>query len=1023
VLAPRRLPGLRIDVAAPLAVEALPRMDVAVFVGFASTGPIHLPVAIESVMQYADVFGPDAPLAWDTERGERVFAYLGAVVRAFFSNGGRRCWVIRVARTLATETLWRGLAAGAPVPQPTDLAVANRFAIPGVLQIAPDGREVNAAMAVARCEGSWSDPLRVSSALAKLRMGVSMLTPISSPTPPASPPAERYRLRARVRLRPGDLLEFGDPEAISAYAVVDSVRTADSDAEGPYSVDVTVCAAFERLSAASSPAAPWSPSSPSVASVPGFEPVSATLGLASEEQSRTLRLTFSEPMPPALAPGAWARWLGGGETVWLRMDSITRSLTSNASPSATHASWIDASADGPAWRELGAGLPMPIDSITQASVLTLDLRVAEAAEREFRLSGIGLTQQHPAAWWQQTTDAEYYAPRDEGTAGGSASATPPEGPRFPLAAAAAALAWIPLGVEPLFRAVVGPLPQYATALERDGLARFDPELFLDPELASTSVTALLEYADNIRFMRDAPRELFGVHRALSIGRGGLFNEASLLAVPDAMHLGWERRKAPDVDEPAPDTGPLPPHWSDHRGPCAHPRIPGKKAKTESCGAPPCATDWSELCDPGAQSPATGPAPSENRFEPDFGVFLDCATRRLAAPMLFGPGAPASLDGYRLNWTDSEPGATYVLREAQRPDFGDAREAQRDPGLEYVVAAQREGIYYYQVAAEIGGEISEGSNPIAVVVRADDWVVRPAAGFAASGEARLLRLQRAVLRLAAASGELFAAFSLPRHYRTPEALRHARRLRAVQTQHTNDPGAFSFSEARALSYGALYHPWVASGARGASPGARTPSGASFTGALRVVPPDGFAIGLLAARTSARGAWIAPANDSFKDVVALTPTIYAADRQALQDAQVNVVRDEARGFLTLSADTLAHEDEVDLRPINVRRLLILLRRLALRRGISYVFEPNGPQLRRAVQRGFDILLTDLFRRGAFAGATAEQSFRVVTDDTINTAHDAEAGRFIVELRVAPSVPMRFIAIQLAQSGARLTVSEEL
>lgn len=1012
MLAPRRLPGLRVDVAAPLAVEALPRMDVAVFAGFASTGPIHVPVAIESVMQYAHVFGPDAPLAWDLERGERIFAHLGAAVRAFFSNGGRRCWVIRVARTLAGEALRRGVAAGTLVPPPADVAVANRFAIPGVLQIAPGLGEASAAMAVARCEGSWSDPLRVASALAKQRIGVRYLTPVASPS------AERYQLHTHARLRSGDLLEFGDPEVVSVYATVDQVSAGGSDADGPYVADVTVCAAFERLDAAASPPSWWPPLSPALAAVPGFDPASATLGPAPGGEGKTLRMTFNEPMPPTLAPGAWARWSGGGGTVWMRMDSVARSLAADTSPSATDASWIDASADGPAWRERGPSLALPIDSITQASVLTLDLRVVEATERAFRLSGIGLAQQHPAAWWQQRTDAEHYAPCEAPNAQRSIFGAPAEGPRFPLAAEAngTALAWIPLGVDPLFGTACGPQPPRATALERDGLARFDPELFVDPELASASVATLLDYANNIRFLRQAPRELIGVHGALAIGCGGLFNEASLLAVPDAVHLGWERRKVPDADEPAPDPLPRPPHWSRHRGPCAQPRAPREEAKDDDGCAPPCATDWSELCCPDTPAPATAPAAGAGGFEPDFGVFLDCTTRRLAAPTLFGPDTPVSPDGYRLNWTDSEPGASYVLREAQRADFSDAREAQRGPALEYFVAAQREGIYYYQVTAEIGGEISDGSNPIAVVVRADDWVALPAAGFAASGEARLLRLQRAVLRLAAASGELFVALALPRHYRAPEALRHAQRLRAVQALGASDPGAFSFAEERALSYGALYHPWVASSTYVPSPGAPGRSGG-----LRIVPPDGLAIGVLAARASARGAWIAPANDALKDVVALTPVIYAADWQALQDVQVNIVRDDPRGFLTLSADTLANGTE--LRPINVRRLLILLRRLALRRGMSYVFEPNGPQLQRAVQRSFTQLLGDLFRRGAFAGATAAQSFRVVTDDTINTLRDADAGRFIVELRVAPSVPMRFLSVLLAQSGERLTVAEEL
>src|SRR5207253_4744951 len=77
--------------------EALPRMDVAVFVGFAASGPLHTPVAVEDGAQFAAVFGQDAPLAWDAQRGEQVYAYLAPTVRSFFRQGGRRCWVVRVA--------------------------------------------------------------------------------------------------------------------------------------------------------------------------------------------------------------------------------------------------------------------------------------------------------------------------------------------------------------------------------------------------------------------------------------------------------------------------------------------------------------------------------------------------------------------------------------------------------------------------------------------------------------------------------------------------------------------------------------------------------------------------------------------------------------------------------------------------------------------------------------------------------------------------------------------------------------
>ena len=478
-----------------------------------------------------------------------------------------------------------------------------------------------------------------------------------------------------------------------------------------------------------------------------------------------------------------------------------------------------------------------------------------------------------------------------------------------------------------------------------------------------------------------------MHAAWSIGAGGVFNEASLLAIPDAIHLGWHKRS----DEPIPESEPVapeaPPHWHTHRGACA------KSTEASSDG-------------------------------PDFGVFLDCSTRALIAPVLSAPASRVPPGTYRLTWTDSEPQGTFSLIESTRADFSDPREIYHGGATEYIALNQREGLYYYRVFAHVGDDRSDGSNAVAILVRGDDWVQNhPTPEVNEVLELQWLAVHRAALRLAAASGDLFAALAMPRHFRTEQAIRYAQRLRTVETAGPaglTGAGGLGFTEARALSYGALYFPWLQSGVR-ATDRRDEPAATSFPAAPRVVPPDGIALGVLAARATNRGAWLAPANEPMRDVVAVTPTVAAADWQPLLDAQINLVRADPRGFLALSADTLARE--IELRPINVRRLLTLLRRLALRRGNSYVFEPSGPVLRRAVQRGFELLLTDLFRRGAFAGAVAEQSFRVVTDDTVNTPRDADAGRFVVELRVAPSVPMRFIAVVLAQSGPRLAVSEEL
>src|ERR1041384_7792951 len=152
----RRLPGFRFETQAPPLTEWLPRMDVACFVGFAAAGPLDTPVAVESVAHFNAIFGADAVLAWDGVRGEQVSAYLAPCVRAFFANGGLRCWVVRVARRFSLANKF-------------NRARYNYFPLPGLAMATLDARgqinKLNPAFARARSEGSWSDALEASAAL------------------------------------------------------------------------------------------------------------------------------------------------------------------------------------------------------------------------------------------------------------------------------------------------------------------------------------------------------------------------------------------------------------------------------------------------------------------------------------------------------------------------------------------------------------------------------------------------------------------------------------------------------------------------------------------------------------------------------------------------------------------------------------------------------------------------------------------------------------------------------------------
>src|SRR5262249_53603159 len=124
VLSPQT-PGVyyeRVDASAP-AISAL-RTDIAGFVGIATRGPLHQALPVQSRRQFQAYFGDF------TGAG-----YLAYAARAFFENGGQRCWVVRVAsETAATAGItlridgndcWR-ITASSPGVWGNDLEIAIR---------------------------------------------------------------------------------------------------------------------------------------------------------------------------------------------------------------------------------------------------------------------------------------------------------------------------------------------------------------------------------------------------------------------------------------------------------------------------------------------------------------------------------------------------------------------------------------------------------------------------------------------------------------------------------------------------------------------------------------------------------------------------------------------------------------------------------------------------------------------------------------------------------------------------------
>jgi hypothetical protein len=390
-------------------------------------------------------------------------------------------------------------------------------------------------------------------------------------------------------------------------------------------------------------------------------------------------------------------------------------------------------------------------------------------------------------------------------------------------------------------------------------------------------------------------------------------------------------------------------------------------------------------------------------------FRACPGPALGVPDIVPERLADDPHAVRIRWTSPGDGAVdtvveeTVLTERGKPVPALPAIVYAGPPRDLVVLGRSTGELRYRARFEREGAPGAWSAPVTVAsadrpgrstVAPTGWIVPVSVD--AARMAGLRAVQTALLELCAARGDLFAVLGMPGHLRERDAIRHVARLRAGDRV---DP---------ALGYGAVYHPWLVG------------LGAALPGEWSAMPPDGAMCGLIARRAAERGAWIAPANDLLNGVVALSPALPREARQGLQDANINVIRREPRGFLTLGADTLSADP--DRRPIGVRRLLALLRRLALDRGMTYVFEPNTPAFRRRVEIDFATLLGRLYRLGAFAGDSPATSYRVVTDETVNTTQAVDQGRFVVELRVAPSLPLRFLAVRLVHAPDRGLLLEE-
>jgi hypothetical protein len=1056
-----RPPGVYFETVVSPVSEALPRMDIAAFVGFAPSGPLDVPVAVEDAGRFAEIFGQDQPLAWDMEQGEMANAQLPPAVRSFFRNGGARCWVVRVADN--------------------SQAVANQYLVPGMLQTVP-GSRCGGGWLEARSEGSWSDDLMVNATLGFGPIEVQ---------PPQQADGKISLLsypNSTTDVAPGDLLQISFDQTAASPAVAAPILFLPADSVS-YATVTTGTGALQKVALISAQTGYWfrpasaadfsstPPGSPPAQAVAGVQWLPAPLAVSWLNQPQEVDLgiggwgietengqdqfLFEAPRSPAggIVPGSWLRVTlapnalpAGAKDLLVLVDSLRGSpilpgaVTSPAGDDetlqivATSAWWtLD---DQVAWT---GDLSAP-----RADVVTLELWVRDGTGQVSTLDNLGLTPAHPLYLGYLPTDAQLYTQP-------STPAPPPgidlwdevDHPRFALAAPVEPATsdlpplpvYLPLGVPGIVDTdfYQPAVEQSGTALERDGLAlaggQLTASLFLDPDLAGATAQTLLTRAFHKQYQLqrgDGPpgEPLVKMHAVLPI------TEVSMLALPDAMHAGWQQVLQTQATVSAPTlvkasaadaSGKVALSWTPVDGATSYSlqqstdplfntwtlawqgpgqTDPSAPSLVRSGPVPPGTTgclSQTYFRVAAVQGLVSGPWSNTLPFVARDEIFQRCAPTTLAAPVL---GVPTASRGrVMLAWTvPPAPVDGFVLQLAYEPAFALPATIYQGADPTFELWSDPSRTAYFRVSATSRGVSGPWSNT-AVAASEQAYAryvmnVPPVPGATSTiAESELLKIHRAMIRLCAARGDVFAFLGLPRSYDAGTCVLYRSQLTSLLSPENGGT---------ALSYAAVYYPWLMV----------RDSAADQPGAVRLVSPEGSVVGSTAAMTIASGAWYA-ANQALSGVVDLYPALEDDAPLLFFNNQLNLAVQDARGFLPMSSFTLSTDSQ--LTEINVRRLLILLRRLALQAGEDYVFHPNDTSFWRIVRRRFEELLGGLFQQGAFAGSTADESFRVRTDASVNPPESVALGRFIVELSVAPSLPLEFLTVRLLQTGGDLMFSE--
>jgi Bacteriophage tail sheath protein len=197
-----------------------------------------------------------------------------------------------------------------------------------------------------------------------------------------------------------------------------------------------------------------------------------------------------------------------------------------------------------------------------------------------------------------------------------------------------------------------------------------------------------------------------------------------------------------------------------------------------------------------------------------------------------------------------------------------------------------------------------------------------------------------------------------------------------------------------------------------------------GSWRTYAPSGAIAGIMARTDTQRGVWKAAAGLSatIAGISGLSVPLTDLENGVLNPLGVNCLRTmPSVGPVVWGARTLEGADVLssDWKYIPVRRLALFIEESLYRATRWAVFEPNDEPLWAQLRLSIGGFMQDLYRQGAFQGATPKDAYFVQCDSTTTLQTDIDKGIVNIYVGFAPVKPAEFVVLYIQPSAGQSAV----